>query len=699
MQQTAITIIKKLQDNGYQALFAGGCVRDLLLKKDPEDFDIATNAKPETIEHLFEKTYPIGKHFGVILINENNHHFEIATFRSDAGYTDGRRPEYVTFTNAKEDANRRDFTINGIFHDPITKKFHDYVHGITDLKRGLLRFIGHADQRIQEDHLRMLRAIRFKNRFHLEYEEATQKAIQQHKSLILGVSAERIRDELNKIITHASRKQAFEDLLKLGLLEEIIPELTALKNIPQTQDYHSEGDVLTHSLLALKKVFPKTSLECLWAILLHDIGKSQTFKYAEGRIHFYAHQEVAIDIARKILNRLKFSNTSKKKILWLIHHHHLFDQFQEMKTTRKLHYFDNPYFPDLLKLHRADLLSSIPKDFKKRKEAEAKLHEIKAEYLLAQKEKHLPSRLPDLLSGQEIMNKLNIPAGPNIGIIKKQLQEKQLEKKIQTKEEALKWLKTFSQHYDLHLTLVNNNNSNILPTMKKYSRILLKLSGEALLGEKEFGIDYSVLDKITAEIAEIHKLGIEVVVVIGAGNIWRGANHESGIDRVPSDYIGMMATIMNSVALQASLEKIGLYCRVCSALNTPSVAEPYIRRKAVRHLEKKRIVICAAGTGNPYFTTDSAASLRALELNCEVLIKATNVDGVYDADPRKNAKAQKYTQVTFDEVLEKDLKVMDATSVAQCRDNKLPIIVFELMKKGNLKKIIEGQNIGTQITL
>ena len=233
--------------------------------------------------------------------------------------------------------------------------------------------------------------------------------------------------------------------------------------------------------------------------------------------------------------------------------------------------------------------------------------------------------------------------------------------------------------------------------MKKYSRILLKLSGEALLGNKEFGIDYGVLDQITAEIEEIHKLGVEIVVVIGAGNIWRGANHESGIDRVPSDYIGMMATIMNSVALQASLEKRGIYCRVCSALNTPSVAEPYIRRRAVRHLEKGRVVICAAGTGNPYFTTDSAASLRALELNCEVLIKATNVDGVYNADPRKDKNAQKYDQVTFDEVLEKDLKVMDATSVAQCRDNKLPIIVFELMKKGNLKKVITGDNIGTKV--
>ncbi len=233
--------------------------------------------------------------------------------------------------------------------------------------------------------------------------------------------------------------------------------------------------------------------------------------------------------------------------------------------------------------------------------------------------------------------------------------------------------------------------------MKKYTRVLLKLSGEALLGNKEFGIDYSILDQIVGEIEEIHQLGVEIAIVIGAGNIWRGANHESGIDRAPSDHIGMLGTVMNSIALQAALEKKGIYCRVCSAIPASAVAEPYIRRRAVRHLEKGRVVICAAGTGNPYFTTDSAASLRALELNCEVVIKATTVDGVYTADPKIDKKAKKYDEVSFDEVLEKDLKVMDATAIAQCRDNAMPIIVFELMKKGNLKKVIEGKAVGTKV--
>jgi uridylate kinase len=236
--------------------------------------------------------------------------------------------------------------------------------------------------------------------------------------------------------------------------------------------------------------------------------------------------------------------------------------------------------------------------------------------------------------------------------------------------------------------------------MTKYNRILLKISGEALLGDKEFGVDYDVLHQICEEIQEVHRQGVQVVLVIGAGNIWRGAdNSDSGIERVPSDYIGMLGTIMNAVALQAGLEKAGMETRICSALDMPSVAEPYIRRRALRHLEKNRIVICSAGTGNPYFTTDSAAALRSLELGCDVLMKATNIDGVYNDDPRKNPQATKYTKVSFDEVLEKNLRVMDGTAIAQCRDNKMPITVFKLMEKGNIARVISGENIGTTITI
>lgn len=234
----------------------------------------------------------------------------------------------------------------------------------------------------------------------------------------------------------------------------------------------------------------------------------------------------------------------------------------------------------------------------------------------------------------------------------------------------------------------------------KYKRIMLKLSGEALLGEKQFGIDYKVLDKICEEITSVHKQGVEIVIVVGAGNIWRGAeNSDSGIDRVPSDYIGMLGTVMNAVALQANLEKKHkIQTRVASSLDIPAIVEPYINRRVLRHLEKNRIVICAAGTGNPFFTTDSAAALRALELNCDILFKATNVDGVYDADPAKNSNAKRYTKVSFDEVLEKDLKVMDATAIAQCRDNNMPVLVFKLKEDGALKRAVEGDDsVGTKI--
>lgn len=233
----------------------------------------------------------------------------------------------------------------------------------------------------------------------------------------------------------------------------------------------------------------------------------------------------------------------------------------------------------------------------------------------------------------------------------------------------------------------------------KYKRILLKLSGEALLGDKEFGMDTNILHYIADEIIEAKNLGVEIAIVIGAGNIWRGAENNSEIDRVPSDYIGMLGTIMNSLALQATLERKGVYSRCCSAIDMPEVAEPYIMRRADRHLEKGRVVICAAGTGNPYFTTDSAAALRALELKCDVLLKATNVDGVYNDDPRTNPNATMYDTVTFDEALEKNLKVMDSTAIAQCRDNNMPITVFRLMGKGNLRRFLEGEKVGTNIVL
>ena len=231
-----------------------------------------------------------------------------------------------------------------------------------------------------------------------------------------------------------------------------------------------------------------------------------------------------------------------------------------------------------------------------------------------------------------------------------------------------------------------------------YKKILLKLSGEALMGEQEFGISSEVIASYSRQIKEIVDLGVEVSIVIGGGNIFRGLSGAAqGVDRVTGDHMGMLATVINSLALQNSIEKLGVPTRVQTAIEMPKIAEPFIKRKAQRHLEKGRVVIFGAGTGNPYFTTDTAAALRAIEMNTDVVIKATKVDGVYDKDPVKYPDAKKYTTVSYNEVLAKDLKVMDATAISLCRENRLHIIVFDSLTEGNLKKVIMGEQIGTTV--
>ena len=231
-----------------------------------------------------------------------------------------------------------------------------------------------------------------------------------------------------------------------------------------------------------------------------------------------------------------------------------------------------------------------------------------------------------------------------------------------------------------------------------YHRVLLKLSGEVLTGDESYGISSAVLNRIAGEVKEIAELGIELGIVIGGGNIYRGISaDDQGIDRVSADYMGMLATIINSLALQNAIERQGVPSRVLSAITMPQVAEPYIRRRATRHLEKRRVVILAAGTGNPYFSTDTAAALRAIEINAEVILKATKVDGIYDKDPVIHKDARKYTEINYLEVLNKGLKVMDATAVSLCMDNKLPMIIFNLTTEGNIKKVLTGEKIGTTI--
>ncbi len=239
-----------------------------------------------------------------------------------------------------------------------------------------------------------------------------------------------------------------------------------------------------------------------------------------------------------------------------------------------------------------------------------------------------------------------------------------------------------------------------MPTRKAaYRRVLVKLSGEALLGEKTFGIDRTFCDYLAHELKEIHGLGVEIAVVVGGGNIFRGVSDSAqGMDRVSADHMGMLATVINALALQDALERVGVFTRVLSAIEMREVAEPFIRRRAIRHMEKRRVVIFAGGIGNPYFSTDTAAALRGMEIKADIILKGTKVDGIYDADPQKHPRARKYDTVTYYDVIKNQLKVMDTTAISLCMDNKLPIIVYNLRGKGNLKRIVTGEKIGTMVT-
>ena len=234
--------------------------------------------------------------------------------------------------------------------------------------------------------------------------------------------------------------------------------------------------------------------------------------------------------------------------------------------------------------------------------------------------------------------------------------------------------------------------------LPKYKRVLLKLSGESLMGDKNFGLDPNILSQYSLDIKSITELGVQVAIVIGGGNIYRGMNEsETGIERAHGDYMGMLATVINGMALQAGLEKVGVYTRLQSAIKMEQIAEPYIRRRAIRHVEKGRVVIFGAGTGNPYFTTDTAGVLRAIEIKADVILKGTRVDGIYSEDPEKNPKAQKFDKITFNECIQKNLRVMDMTAFTLCMENDLPIVVFDMNKTGNLRRVVTGEKVGTVV--
>jgi poly(A) polymerase len=430
MEATSLRIIKILQNAGHQAYWAGGCVRDMLLNKEPKDYDIVTSAKPDEIEDLLEKTIPIGKEFGVILAIEGDHQFEVATFRSDSGYSDGRRPDAVEFTHAEEDAKRRDFTINGLFCDPTSKKVYDYVEGQKDMDERLVRFIGNPHERILEDHLRILRAIRFKNTLQFQYHPDTYHALTKHAELADKVSGERMRDELNKMLMCEHAEDALEDLLETGILEKILPEVYAMKGVAQPYQYHHEGDVWAHAKQSLSSLSKYASIQLRWATFLHDVGKPVTFKHKE-RIRFDHHAQEGAKITNKILRRLAFSKKDIDHITWIIEHHMMLPQLLEMPLGRQRHWFLLPGFKDLLAVFEADIAGTDSAGY----ELYTQVLELYNESMKTMSEAPTP-----FLSGNEIMEILNLEPGKKVGEITAALREKQLAHELNTKKHATEWL-------------------------------------------------------------------------------------------------------------------------------------------------------------------------------------------------------------------------------------------------------------------
>lgn len=433
MKNTAIEICKRLQNSGFKAFFAGGAVRDQLLGEHPDDIDIATDARPDQIEAIFSKSFPIGRHFGVILLEEGGHHFEIATFRSDSGNSDGRRPDAVFFTDEKSDAFRRDFTINALFWDPVSEKILDFVGGKRDLEDGILRFVGDPELRIEEDSLRILRAIRFKNRLNFSFDSKTEEALQKRRGQVKRVSAERIREEMTKMILHKTRAGSFGDALQFGILDILLPEVARLQN---TLDSHEKKTVFEHTMRALSFLH-NPSAELAWAILFHDLGKYSTALKKADRWHFPDHEHVSEHLARIICGRLAFSRFSTEKICWLVKNHIRFYTIPKMSRSHKMHFFDEVFFEDLVALARADSLGSDGSD--------TFVAEIERDFHAAHEQKLLPQFHPELLSGNEIQEILRIPPSRKIGEIKSRLRHLQMDEKITNTEEAKKWLKEDSE--------------------------------------------------------------------------------------------------------------------------------------------------------------------------------------------------------------------------------------------------------------
>jgi poly(A) polymerase len=447
-KQHATDIVRMLREHGYQAYFNGGCVRDLLLGREPADYDVATDATPQQVMRIFPRTYAVGAQFGVVLVppddfsadgktgspshqSRKENAIEVATFRSDVSYSDGRHPDAVRFTkSSQEDVLRRDFTINGMLLDPLVSGktsdgILDFVGGRNDLAAGIIRAIGDPERRLTEDKLRMLRGVRFAARFGYKIDSATFFAMRHLAPQIHQVSQERVREELTKMLTEGHAQRAFQLLDDTGLLAQVLPEISAMKGVEQPPQFHPEGDVFVHTLLLLDKLPAGTSKTLAWGALLHDVGKPATFRVAPDRIRFDGHVDVGVRMAAEICRRLRFSNDETGQILALVENHMRFGQIFQMKESTLKKFLRMPEFDEHLELHRIDCLSS---------------HGLLDAFDYAREQlRSLPPeaiRPAPLMTGRDLIEAGYAP-GPRFKEILSAVEDAQLEGRIATHEAAM----------------------------------------------------------------------------------------------------------------------------------------------------------------------------------------------------------------------------------------------------------------------
>ena len=434
MKSVAAQIVRRLRERGHAAYLVGGCVRDMVMGGKPKDFDVATDARPEEVQNIFRKTIPVGARFGVVIVRMRGRNYEVATFRREHGYSDGRRPDVVKYGTAKEDVRRRDFTVNGLFYDPVADKIIDHVGGVKDIRRKIIRAIGDPEDRFAEDKLRLLRAVRFANRLGFTIEPRTAAAVKKHAADIRRVSAERVRDELAGILTGPAPGAGVRLLDEMGLLKFVLSEVKAMQGVAQPPEFHPEGDVYIHTLLMLD-MLRRPALALALAALLHDVGKPKTFVVAE-RIRFDRHTVVGEEMAREILTRLRFPTETVKLVAALVREHLRFMDAPKMKESTLKRFLRQERFDLHLALHRLDCAASH-NDLSTWRLCRAKLRTLEK----AGAEQSL--RPAPLLNGRDLIA-LGLAPGPLFKKILTAVEDAQLEGRVRDRDQALQLAREFA---------------------------------------------------------------------------------------------------------------------------------------------------------------------------------------------------------------------------------------------------------------